>query len=58
MTHYNIAPALFSFFFQDLNALPAVLFTITYYPILPARSCVWPFPNSFRKVTVLTRTAA
>ena len=29
MTYYNIAPALFSVFFKDLNALPTGCFTIS-----------------------------
>ena len=46
-TYYHIVPALFSFFFKDLNALPVVLFTVAYYPFLPIQTCVWPFPKSF-----------
>ena len=30
MTYYDIVPAVFSFFFKDLNVLPAVLCTIAY----------------------------
>ena len=30
MTYYNIVSAVFSYFFKDLNVLPAVLFTISY----------------------------
>ena len=50
LTYYNIVPALFSFFFKDLNALPDVLFTIAYYPILPIQTFVWRFPNFSEKL--------
>ena len=30
MMHNKIVPAVFSYFFEDLNVLPAVLFTIAY----------------------------
>ena len=30
MTSYNIVPVFFSYFFKDLNVLPAILFTIAY----------------------------
>ena len=30
MTYFNIVPAVFSYFFKDLNVLPAVLFTFVY----------------------------
>ena len=30
MTYFNIVPAVFSYFFKDVNVLPAVLFTFAY----------------------------
>ena len=30
MMYINIVPAVFSYFFKDVNALPAVLFTFEY----------------------------